>query len=226
MYSDIKPTAVYKNLFEGDTIKEKYDFFKKWYLDLEINDNYLFLKTHNLTVDIVLENATYDKDGNLIYVYHSGNSDEQTIKLDIPSIKTFALLFHEYCDNHIAYDIVSFMMKYANVMCTYYKEYEQTSKAIDKLMNLTEDDIAIDNCIITNSADIPETESSTNVEEVNYVSVQQKNINKKGKLQISKELLYNKKSYTTKTFLNRFRHLFIRILSHSHTALYEEDLED
>lgn len=215
-----RPTEIYKNLFIGDTIKDKYDDFKKWYLGLEINDNYIFLTQNNLSVDDVLEDATCEEDGTFKYVYHEGQTDEKTIILDIPTIKTFALIFHEYCDNNIACSNDSFLMKYANILSTYYKEYEQTSKAITRLMELTSEDIAIDNYNITNSAEVPETESSTNVEEVDYITVQQKNFTKKGNLQISKELLYNKKSYTTRTFLNRFRYLFIRILSNGYTGVY------
>lgn len=223
MLSNIKPTSYYKDIFKGETIKEKYQDFAKWYLGLEINDNQVFLNNRNLTPEDVLGSGNIEirDDGVIVYTY---DNDKKLI-LDIPTLKTFATIFYEYSDSHIACSDESFRFKYANIMATYYKEYEQTTKAITNLMNLTDNDIAIDNYIITNSAEIPETPSSTSIEEVDYVSVQQKNFTKKGKLQISKELLYNKKSYTTKTFLNRFRYLFIRILSNSYTPVYENELE-
>lgn len=223
MLSNIKPTSYYKDIFKGETIKEKYQDFAKWYLGLEINDNQVFLSNRNLTPEDVLGSGNIEirDDGVIVYTY---DNDKKLI-LDIPTLKTFSTIFYEYADNNIAFSNESFKLKYANIMATYYKEYEQTTKAITNLMNLTDNDIAIDNYIITNSAEIPETPSSTSIEEVDYVSVQQKNFTKKGKLQISKELLYNKKSYTTKTFLNRFRYLFIRILSDSYTPVYEDELE-
>lgn len=136
---------------------------------------------------------------------------------DCPSEKTFTLIAYEYNDSHLAYSVEGFKQHFALQLYSYYKEFEETTKSIISLMNLTDKDIAIADSMITNIANIPETASSTDVEEVDFVSTQQKSINKKGKLQVQKELLSNKRAFTTKTFLNRFRSLFIKILSPSYT---------
>lgn len=150
-------------------------------------------------------------------------SDNNT---DCPSEKTFTLIAYEYNDNHIALSVESFKQRFANDIYTYYREFEETTKSILDLMKLTDKDISIADEMITNVANIPETENSTNAEEVDFITTQQKNINKKGKLQIKKEQLANKRTFTVKTFINRFRHLFIKIVSPSFTFVIEENQED
>ena len=132
---------------------------------------------------------------------------------DCPSEKTFTLIAYEYNDSHTSLSPDSFKQKFANDIYTYYREFEETTKGIVDLMELTDDEISTTDEMITNIANIPETESSTNVEEVDFITTQQKNINKKGKLQIKKEQLSNKRIFTVKTFINRFRHLFIKVVS-------------
>ena len=145
---------------------------------------------------------------------------------DVPSEKTFTLIAYEYNDCHSCFDPVIFKQKFANDLYTYYKEFEATTKSIDDLMALTDEDISIDNKVITNMADIPETENTTDVEEVDFVSQQTKNINKKGKLQIKREQLSNKRAYTVKTFLKRFRHLFVKVGTPSYVNVIMEPEED
>lgn len=145
---------------------------------------------------------------------------------DVPSEKTFSLIAYEYNGSHASYDPVVFKEKFANDLYTYYKEFEATTKSIDDLMSLTDEDISIDNRTITNVANIPEIESSTDVEEVDFITQQQKNIIKKGTLQIKKEQLSNKRTYTVKTFLKRFKHLFIKIISPAYINVIEEPEED
>lgn len=145
---------------------------------------------------------------------------------DVPSKKTFSLIYNEYAESHIAFSKVGFSNHFANDLYTYYKEFEATTKAIDDLMKLSDDEIANDTAMILNIANIPETEGSTDDETVNFVSQQQKNITKKGKLQIKKEQLSSKRTYTTKTFLNRFRHLFKRVCRPTFITYYVEEDED
>lgn len=145
---------------------------------------------------------------------------------DVPSLKTFTLIAFEFNDSHISLSVESFKEHFANDIYTYYREFEATSKSIIDLMNLTDDEISIADSMITNFANIPETESSTDVEEVNFITNQQKAINKKGKLQIKKEQLSNKRTFTVKTFLNRFRHLFIKIISPAYTFVVAEPDEE
>lgn len=145
---------------------------------------------------------------------------------DVPSLKTFSLIAYEYNGSHASYDPVVFKEKFANDLYTYYKEFEATTKSIDDLMSLTDDDISIDNSNITNIADVPETPASTNVEDINFITQQQKNIIKKGTLQIKKEQLSNKRTYTVRTFLKRFKHLFIKIISSAYINVIEEPEED
>lgn len=144
-------------------------------------------------------------------------------ELDVPSKKTFTLIAYEYNDSTVNSSVESFKQRFAKDIYTFYREFEATTKAIDELMNMTDDEIAIDNNLITNLANIPEYEISTNAESVDYVSTQQKTISKKGNLQIKKEQLSNKRVYTVKTFINRFRHLFIKILSPAYTWVVGED---
>lgn len=145
---------------------------------------------------------------------------------DVPNEKTFTIIAYEYNDSHSSFSIESFKQHFANDLYTFYKEFEETTKAISDLMKLTDDDIAIADKMIMNVANIPETESSTDVEEVDFISTQQKTINKKGTLQVKKEQLSNKRIFTVKTFLNRFRHLFIKIISPSYTFVVMEEMED
>lgn len=145
---------------------------------------------------------------------------------DVPSLKTFTLIAFEFNDSHTSLSVESFKERFANDIYTYYREFEATSKSIIDLMNLTDDEISIADSMITNFANIPETESSTNIEEVDFITNQQKAINKKGKLQIKKEQLSNKRTFTVKTFLNRFRHLFIKIISPAYTFVVAEPDEE
>lgn len=142
--------------------------------------------------------------------------------LTAPRELTFRLIQAEYRDSHSAYNEEGFKDHFFIDLYTYSKEFEQTTDAIDNLMSLTDEEIAVSGSMITNIADIPENESSTNVEEVNFVSQQQKAISKKGVLQIKREQLSNKRTYTVKTFLKRFKHLFIRILSSAYVNVIEE----
>lgn len=142
---------------------------------------------------------------------------------DVPSEKTFTLIAYEYNNSSVNSSIESFKQRFANDIYTYYKEFEATTKAIDELMRMTDEEISVDNNLITNLANIPEYEVDTNVDSVNFVSSQQKTISKKGNLQIKREQLSNKRTYTVKTFINRFRHLFIKIISPSYTYVVGEE---
>lgn len=150
-------------------------------------------------------------------------SDGQT---DCPSAKTFALIAFDYNDSHVAFSPESFKEHFAIDLYTYYKEFEATSAAIDNLMSLTDEQIAISDTMVINTADIPETEGSTDDETVDFVSQQQKTLNKKGVLQIKKEQLSNKRAYTVRSFLSKFKHLFIKVISPAFTQVYVEDTED
>lgn len=145
---------------------------------------------------------------------------------DVPSLKTFTLIANEYNDNHCSMSVESFKQRFANDIYTYYREFEETSKSILELMKLTDDEISTADSMITNYANIPEEPNSTNVEEVDYITSQQKSINKKGKLQIKKEQLSTKRAFTTKTFINRFRHLFIKVITPYYTNVYGEPIGD
>ena len=145
---------------------------------------------------------------------------------DCPSEKTFALIAFDYNDSHSAFSPESFKEHFAIDLYTYYKEFEATTAAIADLMSLTDSEIAVSDTMVTNLADIPETTSDTDEETVNYISNQQKVINKKGNLQIKKEQLSNKRAYTVRSFLNKFKHLFVKIISPAYTQVYVEDTED
>ena len=216
-------TSYFKDLFEGNSIPDKYKSFIGWYNMNPINKNAIYFLNRELTWDDIKDDVSVKDDGTVVYTYVDEEEHTVEMVLDCPMLKTFALIFNNYCDSHIASSDETFKMQFSNILDTYYKEYENTTKAIDKLMELNEDDIAIDNSVILNIANIPETESSTSQEEVNFISQQQKTISKKGKLQINKEILSSKRAYTTRTFLNRFKYLFIKIITPDYTLLYEED---
>lgn len=145
---------------------------------------------------------------------------------DIPSKKTFALISNEYNDCHVAYSPEGFKEHFANDLYTFSREFELTTKRISELMELTDKEISTENETISNFANIPENLYTTSDEEVNYISSQQKSINKKGLLQIKREQISNSRAFTVRTFLNRFRHLFITVLSPSHTFVVSEPEED
>lgn len=145
---------------------------------------------------------------------------------DCPNEKTFTLIAYEYNDSHVSLSPESFKERFANDIYTYYREFEATTKGIIDLMELTDKDISIADQMITNFANVPETENSTNVEEVDFITNQQKNINVKGKLQIKKEQLANKRTFTVRTFINRFRHLFIKVISPAYTFVIAEPEEE
>lgn len=135
---------------------------------------------------------------------------------------TFTLIAYEYNDSTLTYTEEGFKQHFAIDLYTYAKEFQETTRAIDELMQVTDEEIATAESMITNFAEIPETVNSTNVEEVDFVSNQQKVINKKGILKIKKEQLGNKRTYTTKTFLKRFKHLFIMIYSSGYVPVFGE----
>lgn len=141
---------------------------------------------------------------------------------DVPSEKTFTLIANEYNDSHIAHSEEGFKQHFSNDIYTFYREFEETTKSIISLMKLTDEEIAIADSTIINTANVPEVTGSTNVEEIDYISAQQKNISKKGILQIKKEQLTNKRTFTVRTFLKRFRHLFIKILSSAYNFVVAE----
>lgn len=143
-------------------------------------------------------------------------------RLTAPRELTFKLIQAEYRGSHLSMNEICFKDHFFIDLYTYTKEFEATTDAIDNLMSLSDEDISVGGYMITNMADIPENESSTNVEEVDFISQQQKTINKKGNLQVKREQLSNKRAYTVKTFLKRFRHLFIKILSSSYVNVIEE----
>ena len=152
---------------------------------------------------------------------------KQTLPFDFPMSKeTFYLIFYKYACSHIAFSEEDFKLHFANDLYTYVAEFEATTKAIKDLMSLTDEDIAITDSMVNNIANIPENAYNTDSENVNFISQQQKTISKKGKLTIKKEQLYNKNTLTTNTFLKRFQHLFIKILSPAYTLVYEEPQGD
>lgn len=144
----------------------------------------------------------------------------------VPSEKTFALIAYEYNCSHTSMDEESFKQHFAIDLYTYYREFEATCNSIDELMRLSDSDISLDTSIITNTGETPETPSSTDIESVDFVSVQQKTINKKGTLQIKKEQLANKRAYTTRTFLKRFKHLFLVCINSPYTFVIGEPEEE
>lgn len=144
---------------------------------------------------------------------------------DVPSEKTFSLIAYEYNDSTVNFSEESFKEHFAIDLYTYYKEFEETTKSIIDLMKLTDEDISVADSMIINTADIPEHLASTNAETVDFVSSQQKHINKKGVLQVKKEQLSNKRILTVKTFLKRFKHLFIKILSPAYNLVVSEPEE-
>lgn len=141
---------------------------------------------------------------------------------DVPSEKTFTLIAFRYNDSHSSRSVESFKQQFSIDIYTFYKEFEQTTKSIDELMKLTDDEISIADTMITNFADTPETRNTTNAETADYISNQQKTINKKGNLQVKKEQVSNKRIYTVKTFLGRFKHLFVNVLSPSYNFVVSE----
>lgn len=145
---------------------------------------------------------------------------------DVPSEITFTLIANEYNDCHSCLSVESFKQRFSNDLYTYYKEFEETTKSIKELMSLTDEEISTEDSMITNFANIPENESSTDEETVDFITSQQKSINKKGKLRIKKEQLSNKRIYTVKTFLGRFKHLFIKVISPYYTMVIEENDEE
>lgn len=150
-------------------------------------------------------------------------SDDLT---DVPSEKTFALIANEFNDSHSAFSPESFKQHFANDLYTYYREFEATTASILELMKLTDDDISLTDTMITNFANVPETTASTSDTEVGFISNQQKSMNQLGKLQIKKAQLANKRAFTVRTFLNRFRHLFIKVISPAYTYVVSEPDEE
>lgn len=141
---------------------------------------------------------------------------------DIPSVKTFTLIAYEYNCSHLAMNEVVFKQHFANDLYTYYKEFEETTKGIIDLMALTDEEIKTANEMIINTAETPEKTYSTDATTANFISAQQKTINRKGELQVKREKLSSKRTFTTKTFLKRFKHLFTVCLDTPYTFVVEE----
>lgn len=171
----------------------------------------------------LFKNIFEDYDTFKTWYLDCGLSDDEE---DVPAKKTFRLIANEFNDCHTCYSVESFKEHFANVLYTYYKEFEATTSAIDKLMSLSDSEAEVNSSFITNVADIPETTSDTNADVVDFISQQQKNIDMKGKSQVYREQISNKRAYTVKTFLNRFRALFIKIISPSYTRVYGESEDE
>lgn len=219
------PTMVFKDIFVvddenlPDTINYKWRYsFASWFILSSTNKDAAKLWVNNITEENIQEHLSMTDEGKINLTINS-----QTTQADCPCLRTFALLFNEFADCHLAFSRESFLEHFENDLHTFYKEFEATTKAIDDLMGLSDSDIATADSMITNIANIPEIESNTDVEQVDFVSQQQKSINKKGVLQIKKEQLSNKRAYTVRAFLNKFRHLFIKIISPTYTQVYVED---
>ena len=144
---------------------------------------------------------------------------------DYPSEKTFYLIAYTYMDSHINSSIETFKNRFAVDLYTFYKEFEKTTEEIDKLMALTDDEIRDLGYSIVNFADIPETGYNTSDTEVEYITTQQKQINQKGNLQIRKEQLANKRTYTVRSFVAKFKHLFVRIVASQYEFVVGEPVE-
>ena len=219
------PTMLFKDVFaitdesNPDTISNKWRYpFAEWFILAPTNKDAMKILANNITEENIEDYLGIDTNGNLTLTING-----VTTICDCPSLRTFALLFNEFADCHLALTRESFLEHFENDLYTFYKEFEATTKAIDDLMNLSDNDISTDNSMVMNIANIPEYLDSTNSEEVDFISQQQKSINKKGVLQIKKEQLSNKRAYTVRSFLNKFRHLFIKIISPAYTQVYVED---
>lgn len=143
-----------------------------------------------------------------------------------PSEKTFALIAYEYNESHCAYSDEGFLQHFAIDLYTYYPEFEASTKAIQDLMSLSDEDLAISGKQIINNADIPEAPSSTDEMTVDFISTQQKIIQEKGLMQVKREQLSNKRTFTTRTFIKRFKHLFRVVFDTPFVPVIEEDEED
>lgn len=154
---------------------------------------------------------------------NTGLSDTES---DVPSKKTFALIFNEYACSHVSMSPDDFKGHFANDLYTFYREFEATTAAISELMELTDKDIEISDMMITNVADVPETPKSTDTKTVDFISSQNKQIGVKGQLQVKRELISNKRAFTVRTFLNRFKHLFVKIVSPAYTFVVVEPDEE
>ena len=223
-------TKVFKDIFKvdeeyGDDIlpNKWYTPFANWFILSAINRDAVKFLNMGIGPDELQEIKSVDDEGHIIITIPVEDDDDIVFTADCPTLKTFALIYNEYADCHVAFTDESFLDRFANDLYTFYKEFEQTTKAIDDLMNLSDNDISIADRMITNIANIPETTSSTDAEEVDYITQQQKSINKKGTLQVKKEQLSNKRAYTVRSFLNKFRHLFIKIISPTYNTVYIEE---
>ena len=211
-----------------------YFSFLPWFVSRPTGKLQYYLTINNITLGYFLENfTTYIKS---METKDNGNKTKITFEInntdivydygDIPEFKTFSYLYNEYADCHAAFDFIGFLNHFENDLQTFYKEFEATNKEIDRLMGLTDEQIAIEYSHIMNIAQIPENTYDTDSESVNFVTQQQKDLNKKGTLQIVREQLVNKKAYTVRQFIARFKHLFIKVLSPTYIPVYEGEEED
>lgn len=143
-----------------------------------------------------------------------------------PSKVTFQLIFNEYSCSHASMSPDDFKGHFANDLYTYFQEFEATTLAISELMDLTDKDIEIADSMVNNVANVPETAASTDNVTTDFLSSQNKQITLKGKLQIKRELLSNKRAFTVRSFLAKFKHLFIKVISPAYTYVVEEPDED
>ena len=179
-------TKVFKDIFKvdeeyGDDIlpNKWYTPFANWFILSAINRDAVKFLNMGIGPDELQEIKSVDDEGHIIITIPVEDDDDIVFTADCPTLKTFALIYNEYADCHVAFTDESFLDRFANDLYTFYKEFEQTTKAIDDLMNLSDNDISIADRMITNIANIPETTSSTDAEEVDYITQQQKSINKK-----------------------------------------------
>lgn len=202
-----KITKRFKDVFTKDE-EQSYEEFAKWYIDESHMSDSTVIKWNSV---VWTENTPFVLNG------------ENKVYLDVPGKKTFYLIANEYNDSSLAHSVEGFKEHFANDLYTFYKEFEATTKAINELMSLTDDQIKDAGSMVTNTADIPENTYDTDKETVDFISNQQKMLNLKGDLQVKREQLANKRAYTTRAFLAKFKHLFIKILSSPYNFMVVED---
>ena len=143
----------------------------------------------------------------------------------LPSQQTFKLLYNEFAESHIAFTKERFICKFENVLYQTVEAFEYDTN-VKRAMREFEDSVFEDEGdMITNIATAPNNEYDTDEERVNHLDQQQKMKARASKANAYYKRLTMNKETAVKTFLNKFRQLFIVIFDAQANTVWIDNKE-
>lgn len=132
--------------------------------------------------------------------------------IDLPSERTFQLIFNEYATSNVASTKESFIRRFENVL---YERFEQFEADIQLKGNARDGSIDFKDGggMIENIAAAPNNEGTTHADIIQSLDQQTRITTDEGKVaEYSRKMMYNR-PYIIRQFLNQFRSLFIKLIA-------------